>query len=270
MVDREIIVTLTTIPSRISGTLRCLESLLSQRYPFYSVEVNLPRRCVRFGADYDQSGIMGIERLSERSQGKLKIREVDEDLGPITKLVPTLEAHPETWIAVCDDDQHYPPTWLPTLAQYQARASGRVVVGPSGLARGRDRPMVKVAFPSKSLPVMCTQGYTGYLFDARLVRARSLRSFFYEVKGWNANAAWVDDVVVGAFFDSLGIPRYAVPFAPNARPKALGFGDALHEEDMVYYRTHGQSRHGELIRELLSRGFFRPRQPGRGHEDREG
>jgi hypothetical protein len=268
--NREIVVTLTTIPSRALGALPCLESLLAQRYPIYTVELNLPRYCARFGVDYDRSALQGIEELAERSGGKLRVRAVDEDLGPITKLVPTLEAHPDAWIAVCDDDQFYPSTWLSTLARYHTSASGRAVVGPSGLARGRERPMVKVAFPSKPWPVLCPQGYTGYLFDAGLVRGENLRRFFQQVRGWNANATWVDDVVVGAFFDTLGVPRFAVPFAPNARPQALGLGDALHDDDMAYYQAHGQSRHGELIRELLARGLFRGRSPDGARVEGEG
>ncbi len=44
----------------------------------------------------------------------LEIRETD-DLGPFTKLIPSLRAHPGSFVATADDDVYYDHTWLERL-----------------------------------------------------------------------------------------------------------------------------------------------------------
>ena len=105
----ELIVSLTTIPERIGKIHLCLDSLLRQSiqpdriilwlgitngdrdFPF--TETSLPRP---------------LERMQKRG---VEIRWC-RDIGPFTKIIPTLRAHPEALIVTADDDMFYPKWWL--------------------------------------------------------------------------------------------------------------------------------------------------------------
>jgi hypothetical protein len=86
-----IILTLTTIPSRLSdssdyGMKSCIESLLNQNYNEYEIHINIPGRSKQTGEEY-----IIPEWLKEISNDKLKIFSDLEDLGPVTKIYYTLQ-----------------------------------------------------------------------------------------------------------------------------------------------------------------------------------
>lgn len=106
----DIVISLTTTPSRISMLEPTLKSLLDQSSPPARIILNVPFYSQREGVEY---------RLPEafKSLKALDIRRCD-DLGPGTKLIPTLAAeHPDTPILVLDDDRIY-PAWL--IETYEA------------------------------------------------------------------------------------------------------------------------------------------------------
>jgi hypothetical protein len=110
MEEQKIILTLTTIPTRLNSQYGydmryALESLLNQKYNNFEIHLNIPFVCKRTNEEY-----IFPEWLNEMDSNndKLKIFRV-EDTGPITKLLPTLERviDPEQIIIVVDDDMIY-------------------------------------------------------------------------------------------------------------------------------------------------------------------
>lgn len=106
----DIVISLTTTPSRIALLEHTLKSLLDQTRPPARIVLNLPRHSQREGVAYTIPDAL-------KAQKSLDIRRCD-DLGPATKLIPTLRAEdPDTPILVLDDDRIY-PAWL--IAHYEA------------------------------------------------------------------------------------------------------------------------------------------------------
>ena len=103
------IVTLTTIPSRIGLIGMTLKSLLDQTLPPARIHLNIPRHSRRENCAYDVPD--WLEALE-------MVRIVRcEDVGPATKLFPTLSgASDDQAIIVVDDDRIYPPGFVETLS----------------------------------------------------------------------------------------------------------------------------------------------------------
>jgi hypothetical protein len=108
----DLVVTLTTTPSRIGLLEPVLKSLLDQTRPPARIILNVPDFSIRENVAYAIP-----ESLSQLKS--LDIRRT-ADLGPGTKLIPTLATLPASaGIVVLDDDRIY-PGWL--LEHYEAAA----------------------------------------------------------------------------------------------------------------------------------------------------
>ena len=100
----DIIISLTTTPSRIALLEPTLKSLLDQARPPARIILNVPDFSQREGVNYQvPDAYCHLESLEiHRCQ----------DLGPATKLIPTLpRVDPDTPVLVLDDDRIY-PAWL--------------------------------------------------------------------------------------------------------------------------------------------------------------
>ncbi|SES14582.1 hypothetical protein SAMN04490244_106103 [Tranquillimonas rosea] len=103
----DLVVSLTTIPSRVDTLGDFLAGLERQTLTPDRVELYVPRR------------------YKKRKLGRLRKQDVPaafeviecEDMGPATKILPALTRHaPDTRLVYCDDDKVYPPDWLARLA----------------------------------------------------------------------------------------------------------------------------------------------------------
>ncbi len=108
-----IVITLTTTPSRIGLLPHMLKSLLDQTRPPARIELNVPGESLREGVRYAvPAELEGLKSVAIHRTG---------DLGPGTKLIPTLRRHdPDQALLVLDDDRIY-PGWL--VARYEAAMS---------------------------------------------------------------------------------------------------------------------------------------------------
>jgi hypothetical protein len=100
----ELIVSLTSYPARFGSLHLTLACLLDQ-----SVKAD---RTILWIAHQDM-GKLPSEVRNLKTRG-LEIRACD-DLRSFKKLIPTLEAFPDAFIATADDDVYYPRNWLETL-----------------------------------------------------------------------------------------------------------------------------------------------------------
>lgn len=107
------VITLSSIPPRFPRLALTLETLLRQTVPAERIIVYLPKSYRRF-PEWD-----GV--LPEVPKG-VEIRQVDEDFGPATKLLPALrEFAPEQEILFCDDDMDYPRDWAAAFLKQRQR-----------------------------------------------------------------------------------------------------------------------------------------------------
>lgn len=109
MKEEKVILTLTTIPERLSfdhdlGLKRVIYSLINLKYNNYEIHFNIPKVNKRTGEEYV------IPEWLKFINGREKLRIFrTEDYGPSTKLLPTLNRidYPNQLIIIVDDDLIY-------------------------------------------------------------------------------------------------------------------------------------------------------------------
>lgn len=107
--------TLTTVPWRIDQIKPTLVSLLKQSFPPKEIHINIGR---------DLFAAKGKDIPSFLKDLKVvKVFEVDHDLGPATKVIPTLQRFDGTdqLIIVVDDDMYYAPNLVEKLVAADSR-----------------------------------------------------------------------------------------------------------------------------------------------------
>ncbi len=121
-----VIVSMSTLPNRIGFLEPTLRSLLCQRFDDYEIHLSLPRASWKGGSEHKWN-IPSFVRDS-RVVVKMVV-----DMGPITKLLPALEASDDDGMVVtADDDVIYPKRWLLGLYE-QAQVFPQCVVGYRGI-----------------------------------------------------------------------------------------------------------------------------------------
>lgn len=179
------IVTLTTIPSRLPHILPTLKSLMRQSVAPRRIVLNLPEHSRRENCRYEIPDILtGLASLRiERCA----------DLGPATKLLPTLaREQADARIIVVDDDRIYPANFVEDLDGAAAERpdaafgfSGWVV--PEDLV---DRPTtiwsnlrmlapapIRARRLARHYPVDILQGFSGYLVRPRFFDLEQLNDY---------------------------------------------------------------------------------------------
>jgi len=109
---RPIVVTFTSIPPRFPNLGRKIASLARQSVQPDGVEIYLPRRYRRF-PDHPR-GLPALGRLPDW----VELVEVEEDLGPATKVLPAARRSRgrEVDLLLCDDDRPEDPGWIARFA----------------------------------------------------------------------------------------------------------------------------------------------------------
>jgi hypothetical protein len=97
----EVVISLTSIPSRLSSLHLTIKSLLNQSISFEKVVLWL-----------HQDLKNNLPPVLEKLQGKRFEIHYSATTEPHRKLVETLKLHPDRVIVTCDDDMMYPKDWL--------------------------------------------------------------------------------------------------------------------------------------------------------------
>jgi len=126
----KIVITLTTVPERLKfepedGFKLCLKSLCEQNYQGYEVHLNLP---YVYGVTKEEYVIPEWLVQYQEQYQHLKIFRM-EDMGPPTKVVPTIQRESkDTLLIVVDDDLVYHPDMVLEHVKYQNQLSDAVVL----------------------------------------------------------------------------------------------------------------------------------------------
>lgn len=208
----DVVVCLTTTPSRISRVESTLKSLLYQSRSPQTVRLHIPMFSRREQRMY----------VIPPYLAKLQAVEIVpcEDYGPVTKLIPALqELEPDQKILVVDDDRLYPPNMIEDFFRW-SNEHPNIAIGLSGWIVPEDltdRPLTLLNNLRKTPPapikstrlkekkrVDVLMGYTGYL----------VRPTFFDVErvadysGAPEAAFYVDDVWTSAH---CNVPKYVFP-----------------------------------------------------------
>lgn len=128
------VASMTTSPKRLPLIDVTLQSLLGQTFPISKIILNIPPVFQRTGETYNVPAWL-TDMTQRRFFSRLEINRECEDLGPITKLYPTVMStgdDEDLWIVCVDDDMNYMPHMLEVLADYVQKNPVLKAVGYTG------------------------------------------------------------------------------------------------------------------------------------------
>ena len=199
----DIIISLTTIPSRFEHIAPTIKSILAQSRSPQEIVIYIPQY-----SDREQTTYQIPKELANLKC--VKVVEVDKDWGPATKFIPAILTQFERQkILVVDDDNIYPSSLVEGFYDYSLKhhhcilaTSGRRV--PADLV---DRPTTLWSKIMKTPPTPVTgrrvsglyktdiiQGYSGYLIQPTFFDLDAVCDYL----GTPEAARYVDDVWVSA------------------------------------------------------------------------
>jgi mannosyltransferase OCH1-like enzyme len=204
-VDDGVIISLTTIPSRIHNIFPTLNSLLLQSRPAEKIYLNLPELSVREKCTYQIPAIL-------RDDKRISINRCKEDYGPLTKLLPVLDLvkQPDTIIITVDDDMVYHPDMIKTMMKYHDRFP-QVVLG----FRGWNIPTSGLYEDSKTIfsnqtkkprKVDILTGVSGVLY-----LRKHFKGDFFERDNLPREGFFVDDICINGYLKKKSVKRYLIP-----------------------------------------------------------
>lgn len=215
------IVSLTSIPSRLPLIEATLKSLMRQSMAPRRIVLNLPRFSRRENVAYTLPPFLeGLRSVSVRWC---------EDLGPATKLIPSLQGEePSTPIIVVDDDRIYPANLVQDLVT-AVMAEPEAAFGMSGWVVPpdlTDRPTtvwsnlrmlppapIRARRLSRPRRIDILQGLSGYVVRPSFFDLAAIMDYAAAPEA----AFFVDDVWISAHCRA---PRYVLPAArANYQPK---------------------------------------------------
>ncbi len=236
-----VVVSLTTTPSRIARLRPTLASLLDQTRPPDAIVLNLPERCERDASAY------AIPRFVAEFPS-LQIERCERDLGPATKLVPTLlrQPEPESALIVVDDDQIYPRELVENLLRWSARLPDAALCHrgfrvPPDFDHAR-RNTLYAEHQLRPAAIEVIQGSAGYL-----VKPRFFGPALLDYHDAPASARTRDDVWISGNLARAGVQRFVVPLAGSRsrltrvsvhRHRALSHHENREDRDAVALYRH--------------------------------
>ena len=195
-----VVVTLTTVPDRVTLILPAVRSLLDQTWAADRIILAWPRHSIRSGVPYPPPPPLpeGVEILH------------CEDQGPATKLLPALRAEPDAILIVADDDVIYPEDFIETLVRAH-RKEPTAALGWRGwkLEQGRDPRELDHVFATAvetSEKVDILLGTWGYLVPPHVL-GEDIHSF----ENWPKEVRWVDDIWISGHLARRGVIRRVIP-----------------------------------------------------------
>ncbi|MEQ8580726.1 MAG: hypothetical protein RIC30_05840 [Marinoscillum sp.] len=236
--DHGIVFSFTTLPSRIQNIKPTVASLFDQKVRPDKVILNIPRFSKREQRVYKIPHFL-------KTCPYIQINEIEHDLGPATKLLPTLKLlkDTETLIVVGDDDEIYPRKLFDNYLNHQFgfKDSVMALVGWNaprdfnhshkeiryGAIGSIPKTASKVEEPTQ---VDCVQGASTF----------AVKSVFFTENVFSYDKApkeafFVDDIWVSGHLAQNNIPIYVIPatfrYARMKVPSHLLFSETLHRKE---------------------------------------
>ncbi len=163
-------------------------------------------------------------RVAALQQRGLTLAQHDEQ-GPFGKIIPALRAYPDSFIAVADDDAHYPPGWLEEMTSAWRPEAREVIChrahGVETDAAGRPLPYTRWRYelkaPEGSRRVFPT-GLGGVLYPPGILHADAVNEALYRKLCPTADDLWLYWMALrnGASFRKIG-PHRPVPLWPGSQ-----------------------------------------------------
>ncbi len=209
----DVIVSFSTIPSRITEIIPTIKSLLAQDIAPQKIQLNVPKFSFR-----EQVVYLIPEEITNLKC--LEVVRVEKDWGPSTKFIPAIASSDSNQkILIVDDDNMYPssmlgafkkasdekPDWI--LAASGWRVPADLIDRATTLwTNTMKKPPVPIPTTRVSdyYPIDIVQGYSGFLIKPRFFNYDELTNYPKEPRA----VRFVDDVWVSAHAKA---PKYVFP-----------------------------------------------------------
>lgn len=218
-----VVVTFTTIPSRMEFLPQTVKNIYKQTYNIDKIYVNIPYVSKRLQVEY-------IVDPSWEFPDNVQIVRC-KDYGPATKVLGCLpyETNPETMIISIDDDHEYLPDAVETLVDHAKRNENSAIAFHC-LSRYpfKTRPKCNRQNIAKGNGVFLLEGFGGVLYRRKFFVPEMVEYF----ENLSNECFLSDDVVISAWLEKQGIEKIMV--CAKERPKINNEIDAnnpLHDED---------------------------------------
>lgn len=197
------VISLTTIPSRISLIEATIDSLVAQELPIY---VWIPAYTKKTDTAFTQEDIP--EWLLDKNGVTVTI--IPEDYGSISKLIPALENEVGDTIITVDDDCLYPANFAQELKKWMETYHNQKCLCYRGkvLTTANYRASISLRNVTKPRIVDIVTGVYGVLYKRDWFDVNELKEL---CKAYPGN----DDIVISGYLDKKNIERVAIPFAPG-------------------------------------------------------
>ena len=242
-----IIVSLTTIPSRIDLLKPILDSVLKQTISVDHIEINVPYKCVRTGEDYR------IPEWMENMDKVLIFRTTD--YGAITKIAPTLLRHRGEVIGIwsIDDDIIYPPKTLEILHKVFDPSNSTIIcnVGTQIISRRK-------SYYEIDQKVMILEGSSGVLYPTSCI-FDDFESYV-ETTSLDSDSRKSDDVILSNYFALHKIPIIQKSFLGKERSNIrTNATPQSNHKDALWLQDDGHSlRYNRVLDYLKAAGLLAP------------
>lgn len=217
----EVIVSFTTLPSRIANLKKTINSFLNQTRLPDEIVISFPEYSVREKKKYIIPEC--LNRIIEKNKNsdcfmktpKITILKSDKDWGPATKFIPILQREFENkkndvLFVIVDDDQIYQRTMISNFIKYHKKF-------PNAILCNRGRCLDNSFLYSNSKVVLGPKldqvkgvdiitGVGGYLLTTKLIN-KSL----WDYTGAPEGAFYMDDIWLSGYFARNSILRYSIP-----------------------------------------------------------
>lgn len=192
-IPHKIIVTLTTIPERLScGKLeKTLDSIYNQTLKPDIVIINIPLVTLK-GKKYDPVKLKNLEE----KYPNIIINRVPDDFGPITKIVPTLKfVNDNDKIVIIDDDVVYDEKMIYKLYNSNLQAVGFC---------GREGKDLTWYHNFKDTPMLMDflETFDGVMYSASILK--NLKPLTSD------ECIFQDDIVIGKYLKKNNVPVYII------------------------------------------------------------
>jgi hypothetical protein len=241
-----IIVSLTTLPDRITQLQPTLDCLLEQTRPADEIVIAIPEVSFRQQRPYVIPQFL-------HDLPSVRIMRADRDWGPATKSIPAVQheraaGRNNTAIVVVDDDRIYPRDAIETYLHYTSELpDAALCFRGAAMPRSfdwRDAKMVHGNRLREPKRVAVITGCGSYL-----IKPRFFDESCWDYAGAPRAAFFMDDIWISGCLDRTGVRKYVVPSSDRLRSVKI------QERTMTLHDVpHGrQNNNNEVI------AFFRGR-----------
>ena len=188
--DNKIIVSFSTIPTRVHDIEPVLKSLNNQTLKPDKIYLNIPKKYKRFSEKLEEPSF-----LKKKDYENVEIFYMEKDYGPASKFIGTLlnpNVKDDDYVFITDDDVEKKDFWLKTLYDKYISLKQTTIC----------------SFVELNLGKGIIWGYMGYVFRKKMLNTNDILDFFGKI---DEECFLVDDHWFTGYCRYRSIPIYNIP-----------------------------------------------------------